>query len=235
MPNSRPLRPLLRVALPVAVATALVCLALVNVALFHRVRATDLDDGVFWQVRNNSVVAENVDARAQRAGIQQGDVLLTVDQAEVRSVADVTAHLQAATGPVAYQLLRDKSSEIVQVVVQPPPSVDRRLYYSLAIVGIFTLIVGASVRLRRPGDLATLHFFWLTVAFFGGLAFTFTGPGTRLDYFFYWADAIAWLVLPGLFLHFALVLPDRPSPWIRSERGRAMIPLFYVPALLLGG
>ena len=47
----------------------------------------------------------------------------------------------------------------------------------------------SSVRLRRPNDPATLHFFWLTVAFFGALAFTPSGRYDRLDYFFDWADA----------------------------------------------
>jgi len=237
MPTSRPIRPLVRVALPVALATALVCLALVNIALFHRARVRERESGVFWRVINGEIVAEQVSpGRAgDRAGIQTGDVLVTVDQTQVHSAAEVFEREQSATAPLTYQLLREKTQQVVRLVVQPPPSVGSALYYSLAIVGIFTLIVGASVRLRRPGDLATLHFFWLTVAFFGGLAFTFTGAGTRLDYFFYWADSVAWLVLPGLFLHFALVFPDRPSPWIRSERGRAMIPLFYVPALLLGG
>ena len=63
--------------------------------------------------------------------------------------------------------------------VAPIPSSPRGLYFVLAAVGIFSLLVGASVRLRRPDHQATLHFFWLTVAFFGVLAFSFTG---RLDH-----------------------------------------------------
>ena len=59
--------------------------------------------------------------------------------------------------------------------LQPMPPLQSGLYYSLALVGILSIVVGASVRLRRPNDPATLHFFWLTVAFFGVLAFTPTG------------------------------------------------------------
>ena len=51
--------------------------------------------------------------------------------------------------------------------VAPVPSSPLPLYFALAAVGIFSLLVGASVRLRRPDHQATLHFFWLTVAFFG--------------------------------------------------------------------
>ena len=61
------------------------------------------------------------------------------------------------------------------------------MYFVLAAVGLFTLLVGASVRLRRPRDQATLHFFWLCVAFFGVFTFSFNGPFDRLD----------WVVLLG--------------------------------------
>ncbi len=57
------------------------------------------------------------------------------------------------------------------------------------------LLVGASVRLRRPRDQATLHFFWLCVAFFGAFTFSFNGPFDRLDWTFYWGDAVAMALL----------------------------------------
>jgi PAS domain S-box-containing protein len=99
----------------------------------------------------------------------------------------------------------------------------------LAGVGLFTLLVGASVRLRRPRDQATLHFFWLCIAFFGAYTFSFNGPLDRLDWVFYWGDAVAIALLPPLLLHFTVVFPERP------ERGRAsaLLPLVYVPALAL--
>ena len=56
----------------------------------------------------------------------------------------------------------------------------------LAAVGIFTLLVGGAVRLRRSRDPATLHFFWLCVAFFG--LFTFSFSGRQLVVPFDWPD-----------------------------------------------
>src|SRR5262249_40096185 len=41
-------------------------------------------------------------------------------------------------------------------------------------------------------------------------------------------------LLPPLFVHFALVFPDRPDAWVRSEAGRRFMPLLYLPALALG-
>ena len=57
--------------------------------------------------------------------------------------------------------------------------------------GIFTLLVGAAVRARRPTDQATLHFFWLSVAFFGLSRSRSAAVLDRVDWFFYWGDAIA--------------------------------------------
>jgi two-component system NtrC family sensor kinase len=108
------------------------------------------------------------------------------------------------------------------------------LYYSLAFVGIIALTVAASVRLRRPNDPATLHFFWLVVSFFSVVAFTPTGHAGRLDVFFDWANAIGRITLPPLFLHFALVFPDRAHPWARSRSGRLTVSFFYVPGFLVG-
>jgi hypothetical protein len=107
------------------------------------------------------------------------------------------------------------------------------LYYSLALVGIVALTVASSVRLRRPNDPATLHFFWLVVSFFSVVAFTTTGKAGKVDGFFDWADAIGRLVLPPLFLHFALVFPDRAHPWVRTRAGRLTVPLFYLPGIVV--
>ena len=88
-------------------------------------------------------------------------------------------------------------------------------------VGIFSLLVGATVRTRRPNDQATLHFFWLSVAFFGVFTFSFSGRLDRVDWMFYWADQVATLLLPPLFVHFALVFPERPRDRALARAGRS--------------
>jgi len=158
MPLARQFRPLVRVALPVAIAAALVTLVVINMAVVKTWSAT----------------------------------------------------------------------------AAPAPTPQFGLYYSLALVGILSLVVGASVRLRRPNDSATLHFFWLAVAFAGVLAFVPVGRFDRADYVFDWADAIARFALAPLFLHFAFVFPDRPNPWARNRAGRFVMWLLYIPAFALG-
>jgi PAS domain S-box-containing protein len=165
------------------------------------------------------------------------DVLLTVDGREVRTTQDVLDATAAARDgrTLAYVVLRGSAAQSVGVTLRPAPLTQFGLYYSLAAVGILSIVIGAAVRLRRPADQATLHFFWLSVAFFGAFVFHASGKFDRLDYFFWWADVVARLALPPLFLHFALVFPDRPNPWVATDAGRAMVPAFYIPAILLGG
>ena len=235
---SRRLRPLLSVALPVAIAVVLVCLALVNVASVNTWQG-ELEDGVLWRPVGANVVAAEVakGSAGERAGIQAGDLLLLVDGREVAGVQDVVAAAAGAPsgGSLSYVIQRQTTDQPVVVTLRPMRLTKLGLYYPLALVGIFSLVIGAAVRLRRPADPATLHFFWLCVAFFGVFAFHASGRFDRLDYFFWWSDVVAALALPPLFLHFAMVFPDRPRPWVGTDAGRATLPLFYVPAFLLGG
>ena len=219
-----------------ALVIALLCLAAANIA--QRSRWTELEDGVLWRASGGDVVASEVAAgtAAERAGIERGDVLLAIDGQPVGRVDQVTTALHETTSghPLHYTMLRMREQRMVDVALQPIPATPRGLYYLLASVGIFSLLVGAAVRMRRPDHQATLHFFWLAVAFFGTLAFSFTGKLDTLDWIFYWGDLTAQLLLPALFLHFTLVFPDRPDAWVKSDAGRTLVSAIYLPAVLLG-
>src|SRR5207237_882274 len=135
---------------------------------------------------------------------------------------------------LTYTLIRLGARQALDVSLAPAPQ-GSSMYFVLAAVGLFTLFVGASVRLRRPHDQATLHFFWLCVAFFGAFTFSFNGPLDRLDWVFYWGDTIAMALLPPLLVHFTLVFPDRgPDTRTSPVLSAALVPLMYVPALLIG-
>ena len=232
-------RLLLRIAVPVTVSTALIAVALVNMFVVrdHQEKAA-IDDGVFWTSDGGSAVQAfevSQGSPADLAGVRKGDTLWAIDNIPVESAADVARALEGlrAGGAVTYAVSRGAVEDLISVRLALAPGPPYGLYYSLAVVGIFALLVGASVRLRRPNDAATLHFFWLTVAFFGVFAFTHTGEYTGTDWFFYWSNAVAMVLLPPLFLHFALVFPERPQAWMRSDLGRRTVPLLYLPALLL--
>ena len=217
----------------VVVVLVLVALGIANIAM--RAGWHEVEDGVLWGARPEGVTALEVSTGsvAALAGIAPGDILLAVNGAPVHTPAEVVEHQhQKPQGTrLAYTLLRlgeQRALEVSLASVSPRGS----MYFVLAGVGLFTLLVGASVRLRRPRDQATLHFFWLCVAFFGAFTFSFNGPFDRLDWTFYWGDAIAMALLPPLLLHFTLVFPERP-PWRARPRTDFVLPLVYVSALAL--
>jgi hypothetical protein len=218
------------------VVSALLCLGAANIAA----RATwrEVEDGVLWSARAEGVVAAEVAAGtpAEAVGIKSGDLLLAIDDRPVQDVADVVAvlHASPAGRTLRYTTLRLGTREVIDVRVAPVPTRPGALYFVLAAVGIFTLLVGGAVRLRRPRDPATLHFFWLAVAFFGVFTFSFSGRLDRLDWIFYWADAISILALPPMFLHFTMVFPERPRRWSEGTIGRVLVLVAYAPAVVLG-
>ena len=219
-----------------AIVVALLCLAVANISV--RRTFSEMTDGVLWELYANQVIAREVlpESPAARAAVRAGDILLDIGGRPIDSVRDVEDVLHAAQRgqSLAYTVLREQSHEILKLEVEHIPTGSLALYYALAAVGIFALLVGAAVRFRKPENQASLHFFWLCVAFFGVLSLSYSGRLDGLDTVFYWGDAVAQLLLPPLFVHFALMFPDRPDAWARSDAGRNLIPLLYVPALLLG-
>ncbi len=162
-----------RLTAQLAVILALLCLAVANI--YVRATWSELEDGVLWNRTPEGVIVATEVAKGSpgaRAGLREGDVLEAIDGRPIETVDDVTARLHAAPSGKAlnYTVVRRTSllsPDILQIELAPIPSGPRGLYFVLAAVGIFSLFVGAAVRLRRPDNQATLHFFWLTVAFFG--------------------------------------------------------------------
>ncbi len=225
-----------RALLAVGIVAALLCLAIANAV----VRATGhgVEDGVLWRESAAGLVAAGVapDSPAALAGIETGDVLLAVGGEPVERRADLLRVLQpvAEGTPVGYTLLRLSEARLHDVALEKVPAIALPTYFLLAAVGLLGLLVGAAVRVQRPGQQATLHFFWLTVAFFGVFAFSYTGWHGRLDWIFFWADEVAVLLLAPLFMHFALVFPERTPGWLRHRLGSWALPVIYAPAVALG-
>ena len=223
----------------VTVVALLVALGVANVAMYSRWH--EVEDGVLWSGRGEGVTATDVaaDTAGAAAGIVRGDVLIAVNGSPVQTPSDVVEyqHRGHAGTRLVYTLLRADARQPLEIALAPAPR-GSSMYFVLAAVGLFTLLVGASVRLRRPHDQATLHFFWLCVAFFGVFTFSFNGPFDRLDWAFYWGDAIAFALLPPLLLHFTMVFPERPNDERRTSNDERLttlfIPLMYAPALILG-
>ena len=222
--------------LAVLLVAVLISLAAANVVV--RANWNERVDGVLWGDRPAGVTAVDIGEGevGELAGIEPGDLLLAIDGSPVLAVSDVVEvlHANQARADLTYTLLRLGQTRLLEVTLQPVTTGSIETYFVLVGIGVFTLLVGASVRLRRPGTQATLHFFWLTVAFFGMFAFSFSGRLDRLDWVFYWADAISTLLLAPMFVHFALVFPERASGRIRNRLGLMTLPMVYAPAVALG-
>src|SRR4051794_9544886 len=223
-----------RPAFAIGVTGVLIALGIANIAM--RARWHEVEDGVLWGSRAEGLTAIEVarNSSAAAAGVRQGDLLIAIDGQPVDKPADVIEYQHRAHEGtrLSYTLVRlgTKQALDLSLAAASKPS---SLYFVLAAVGLFTLIVCASVRLRRPYDEATLHFFWLCIAFFGAFTFSFNGPFDRLDWVFYWGDAVAMALLPPLLLHFTVVFPNRP-PWRAAGPSRALLPWMYLPGLVLG-
>jgi PAS domain S-box-containing protein len=220
---------------PIVMALALLAMGIANIV--ERATSDDVEDGVLWVERSAGVVAAEVadGSPAQRAGIHPGDILLAIDSTPVtdRHTA-LQVQIESKAGDRhAYTLLRNGQRQAVDIALAPLPSSTGGLYYVLAAVGIFTLLVGAAVRIRRPFDQATLHFFWISVAFFGTFTFSFTGRFDRVDWFFFWADNVAISLVPPLFLHFTLVFPERAHSRGYTAKLAQWLPAIYLPAAVL--
>jgi two-component system NtrC family sensor kinase len=225
-----------RPALPVVVVSVLLCLGAANIAT--RAAFREVEDGVLWALRAEGVVAAEIadGTPAAAVGLERGDLLLSINDRPIEDPADVVAILHGAGRgeTLRYTVLRLGSRDVIDVRVAPIPGGPGILYFLLAGVGTFTLLVGGAVRVRRPRDPATLHFLWLAVAFFGVFTFSFSGRLDRLDWVFFWADEVSILALPPLFLHFTLVFPERSSRLNGTRAGRLLEVANYTPAVVLG-
>ena len=223
----------LKVTLVLASTGALLVLAVAKIVSKARFRL--MDDGVYWEVRDGSLMAKRVDPRgpAADAGLSNGDVLLAIDGVAVttpHAVQDVIDRSEGQT--LSYQVVRIDERRALAVQVAPLPRGNLGLYYYQAGVGIFALIVGAVVYVRRRGLPAVAHFYALSLFWFLGFSFSFTGKLDFWDSLFYWMDWAGNLFFPAIFLHFALTFPRRNA---LVPRGAAALWLVYVPSVVLVG
>jgi PAS domain S-box-containing protein len=219
------------------VATALLTLGLLIIGGFNIYQKRSYvipDDGCLWIQTSKGVQAEGVfpESACDRAGVHEGDFLRSINSEKIETDADVTRALYGV-GVYAiarYELERDGVQFVATPVTIFPPAqrlVRRRLY--LEIIGIYSLLVGAFVLLKRFGAASVMHFYYVCLISFVLFAYSYTGKLNVLDWTVFWLDTAANVFLPPLFLHFCLEFTKR-----NLYRGHPRLLLFlYVPGALL--
>ncbi len=189
------------------------------------------DDGVWWMERNGHLVADRLEPNgpAERAGIRRGDEIVSINGRSVGTAAAVTHRLydSGVWSKATYSLIRGSVPLDVELVVVPA---ERSMNDWLRLIALIYLGIGLYVLLRRWTAVGSTHFYIFCLVSFVFYSLHYTGKFNAFDWCVLWANEVAWLLQPALFLHFALTFPERRA---FVSRHRWSIPLIYLPAAVL--
>src|SRR5271169_1996289 len=190
-------------------------------------------DGVWWVEHEGWLQAQRVLAGSpgEKAGIKQGDELVAINNQTINTVPQLTARVfrVGVWTSATYSLVRNEVPLNVPIILVPA---DKSLYFGLRLIALIYLGIGLYVLLRRWSAPKSTHFYVFCLVSFVFYSFHYVGNWSAFDQTIYWANVLAWLMQPALFLHFALTFPE-PKEFVR--RHRSVVPLVYLPGLLLLG
>ncbi len=188
-------------------------------------------DGVWWVESGDHLEARRVDLNGpgEKAGVKLGDLLVAVDGRNVTDVGSLERQMYrtGVWSKTTYSLVRHGIPLEAPVILAPA---DRSLFIGLRIIALVYLGIGLYVLLRRWTAPKSTHFYVFCLVSFVFYAFHYTGKLNDFDWIIYWANVVAWLLQPALFLHFALTFPERQA--MLTGR-RWLIPAIYVPGALI--
>jgi two-component system, NtrC family, sensor kinase len=191
------------------------------------------DDGAWWMERDGHVFADRLEPSgpAERAGIRRGDEVVSVNGREVNSLASVTHRLydSGVWSKATYSLIRGAVPLDVEVVLVPA---ERSMNDWLRLIALIYLSIGLYVLMRRWTAVGSTHFYIFCLVSFVFYSLHYVGKFNNFDWTVLWANEIAWLLQPALFLHFVLTFPERRA---FVNRHRWSLPMLYVPGLFLLG
>ncbi|MEE8200596.1 MAG: ATP-binding protein [Candidatus Acidoferrales bacterium] len=232
---------LILVALLLALATlGAVVGAVVNFG--QRARYVRPYDGIDWDQTPQGVRATIVwqDTPGDWAGIRPGDILYSIDAHPIQRPSDVAKHHSRAQPgtQLTYELLRrlgGRDQPVTATLLANPQPDPFSLRGFVEFVGLLYLGIGVFVLFKRWNAPHAVHFYLVCLASFIFYSFSYGGARDTFDLSvfdlsIYWTDVVARLLLPALFLHFALAFP-KPKPWF--QRRRWLFALVYMPAAAL--
>lgn len=210
------------IALLVAATAGTIGLAFLS---FTRKVETFNTAGFTWERSGGAILITSVAPRgsAQRSGLKPGDRIVLADDRMAASLARPEKTL--ARKPFPHHLVVLSGNDVPRGVELGKPTVRLdRTYLFLAFVGFLYLLIGLFTAARERGSPARV--FWaLCLSTFAVYVIT---PGIPIPDPLWKASWLAEdffrALLPALLLHLFLIFP-RPI-----TRGRALLPLLYLPA-----
>ena len=193
--------------------------------------ASSPTDGVWWAESGAHLQARRVDTNGpgEKAGVKVGDELVAMDGREITNIGSQVRQMYRAGvwTKTTYSLVRQGISVEAPLILVPE---DRSLYNGLRVIALVYLGIGLYVLLRRWTAPKSTHFYIFCLVSFVFYSFHYTGKFNDFDWIVYWANVVAWVLQPALFLHFALTFPERQA----ALAGRRwLIPAIYVPGALM--
>jgi len=239
-------------AVALAVATLGVCV-LAGFNLSQELGTEFPTDGVGWVEAQGGMRADRVpaDSPGGRAGIRSGDVLEAINsEATPRLASQVRAMYRNGIWEHAatYSIVRPMAGSVgltsaarfpVQVYLEPE---DHSLAHAKRLIALVYLFIGLYVLFRRWTAPKSTHFYVFCLVSFVLYAFRSTGEPGAFDRVIYWANLLANMLQPALFLHFAVSFSDAvktgadvgtQSAEVRHRRLMAV--LLYAPGAFLTG
>ncbi|MBV8116279.1 MAG: GAF domain-containing protein [Silvibacterium sp.] len=188
-------------------------------------------DGVWWSEARGGLEAQRIakDGPGQRAGLKQGDLLVTANGHSTPRWASLTREM-VRTGPynwINYQVVRNGVPVEIRVDLD---ATDRSFNQGFRLIALVYLGIGLYVLFRRWTAPHSTHFYIFCLVSFVLYSFKYTGKLNSLDQIIYWGNIAAEALQPALFLHFALSFAEengRRRPWL--------VALIYLPAAFIVG